>query len=186
MEGLAQIQEAIEAAGQGETPEAKDIDVNKELQSFIDSIGGLEFANNKDFKAAATDIIKALVEWYAELQQQYNKDRDDLVTILQDRFKKMDKAITEVFEFTESVENLRFFLLLHTARLDYAFHKLVEMGLIENWTKEMWQDMWSDDRVSLLGYDCSAKELRQRLIDNWPDKKNEALDKLKATMTDKK
>ena len=110
MEGLAQIQEAIEATGQEEIPEAKDIDVNKELQSFIDSIGGLEFANNKDFKAAATDIIKALVEWYAELQQQYDKDRDDLTTTLQDRFKKMDEAITELFEFTESVENLRFFL----------------------------------------------------------------------------
>lgn len=165
MEGLKQIQEAIEATRQGETPEAKDIDIGEGMRSYIADLENLKSANNKDFKTAAIDILKALIEWCAELQQQYDKDRDDLTTTLQDRFKAMDKAITDLWNYTDTVDDLRWAMLFHTVRLDYAFDKLVESGFIKPWTEEMKKQMWSDDYIRLLGFDCSGEELRQRLID---------------------
>jgi len=172
MEPLEEIQEAIEAKRQEKTPEAKESDANKEMQTVLAHIEQMKFAKNQDFKEGAIEIIKQVIEWCMELQQHHEKEIKEMTDALQDRFKIMDETITDLVKFRQGVEDLRFFLLFHIAKSDYAFDKLVEMGLIERWTKEIYQNIWNDERISMLGFDCNAEELKKKMADTIKNAEN--------------
>ncbi|HUV59813.1 MAG TPA: hypothetical protein VMW09_06840 [Desulfatiglandales bacterium] len=162
---IKKITKAIEAKQQGKTPTAKESDVDKKIQTLIADIDQLKFAKNQDFKVEATELIKQLINWCLELQQQRDEDLEEITTTLKNRFKIMDKAITNLVKFRQGVEDLRFVLLFNIARYDYAFDKLVEMGLIGRWTKEIYQNIWDDNLINILGFDCNAEELKKKMTD---------------------
>lgn len=172
MEPLKEIQEAIEAKRQGKTPKGKKSDADKEMHTLLADIDQLKSAKNQDFKEGAVELIKALIDWCLKLQQQRNEDLEEITTTLQNRFKIMDETITDLVKFRQGVEDLRFFLLFHVAKVDYAFDKLVEMGLVERWTKEIYQNIWSDELISMLGFDCNAEELKKKMADTIKNAEN--------------
>jgi len=170
MEPLKEKKKAIKVKRQGKIPEAKESDADKEMQTLLADIEQMKFAKNQDFKEGAVEIIKELINWCLKLQQQRDEDLEEITTTLKNRFKIMDETITDLVRFRQGVEDLRFTLLFNTARYDYAFDKLVEMGFIGRWTKEIYQKIWDDNLISMLGFDCNAEELKKKMADTLKNK----------------
>jgi len=163
MDQLEEVQEAIEAKRQGKTPEPNKGDVDKEIQTLLADLDQLKSAKSQDFKEEIVSLIKQLIEWCMELQE--HKEIEKVTDSLQDRFKVMDQTITDLVRFRQGIEDIRFTLLFNTARYDYAFDMLVKFGLIERWSKDIYNKIWDDKLISLLGFDCNAEELKKKLAD---------------------
>jgi len=169
----------------GETAK-KDMDADEILQSVIDDLKKMKTASTKQFKEAIIDIVEFLLQSNAAFQKKHDRELDQITAAWHDRLKAMDKVITRLRKNADNAEKLRYFTLFHAARLDHAFDKLVEMKLIEPWTEEMRLKIWDDDRIALLGFDCSAEELRQRFIDQAGVYENRDQGDQKEIMTGKK
>ena len=152
---------------------AKSMNFNKEMQEIMSDMDDLNTANNKVFREAIIEIVKALFEYCADLQKKHCEDIKEIGKALQKRFKYMDEQITRASKLEKSFKNLQMFLFLHAPKADYVFKKLLETGLIRINGKELWHDMWNDDLVSLLGFDCTAEELRQQWIDELKEPEDE-------------
>jgi hypothetical protein len=167
MEAKEKTKKAAKVKRQGKTTKNRESDIDKKtMQAILADVDQLKSFNNQDFKYATIEIIKELIEWCMELQRHHQKEIEGITITLKDRFKIMDETITDLVRFRQGIEDLRFVLLFNTARYDYAFDVLVKMGLIERQAKEIYHNIWNDKRISMLGFECSAEELKEKMADS--------------------
>jgi len=159
------------------TKKKENMEADKVLQSIMAQLDELKSVNTKDFKEISVDAIKELLQYCINLNRAHKEDLEEIVKVLQGRFKLMDKAITELYKFSDDINDLRHFLLFHTARVDCVCNKLIEgmvIGKVE--AGELYREVWDDSRVELLGFDCKAQTLRKRYMRGFKNLRKESVE----------
>ena len=139
-----------------------DTQITELLKGLEKEFSNFKSANSKDFRECTCFLFQTCFETILNMMSKSQDDFDIVSNTLQKRFKIMDKAITDLFKFRNNFEDLRFFLLLQAAKVEAVVNRLTENNIIPK-DINFYNEMWNDNLVSLLGYDCTANELRQKI-----------------------
>ena len=130
------------------------------LNENIEILENLKNANEEGFKETVSAALQFSVEGICSLSAKI----DAMKEVLTKRFQQENLISEKQLEHRDSVENMRFYLLHETTRVDLMWNRLKKMNIISSLDDDNFFDRMLDDtHVTLMGYDCTGAELKERV-----------------------